>query len=275
MRQRRAAHTEDQSPRMEAVRLNVNEIYGGMMPGRGGDAGMPMLAASIAKRGLLQPVIVAKIEMASRYQLLCGARRLEACRMLGWSYIDAVVYGGRQPASCILEEEHTRLRPGFLQEAALISKHKAACRDTVLPSGEIEGRLALFQLDERTKEEIVRGHLTLEQAQPLLQIEDPEARREAASIIASRGLTPLQAQRLILSAPTKREGKRRLTHEFLEAVNALCAQFRRRGVCITLRICCHEGGLCVQIFLHHQENINAGQEMKDDNRIINKQSEYL
>ena len=69
---------------MQVLRLSVEDIYGGMIPERAKeDASLPILAASIAKHGLLQPIIVQENGDAGRYKLVCGARRLAACRMLG------------------------------------------------------------------------------------------------------------------------------------------------------------------------------------------------
>lgn len=47
------------------------------------------LAASIKKLGLIQPITVAKD--GAFFRLLAGGRRIRACRLLGWSKIDARV----------------------------------------------------------------------------------------------------------------------------------------------------------------------------------------
>ena len=47
------------------------------------------LAASIRQNGLMQPVYVARQQEG--YRLITGARRLQACRMLGFSCIEAFV----------------------------------------------------------------------------------------------------------------------------------------------------------------------------------------
>ena len=70
MKRRQAANKENNE--MLALRLNIDDIYGGMIPERvKEDVSLPLLAASIAKHGLLQPVVVQKNEDVERYKLVC------------------------------------------------------------------------------------------------------------------------------------------------------------------------------------------------------------
>jgi ParB family chromosome partitioning protein len=54
------------------------------------DPGMETLMRSIDRYGLLSPILVSPRE-GGRYRLICGRRRLEACRRLGHAQIAAVV----------------------------------------------------------------------------------------------------------------------------------------------------------------------------------------
>lgn len=54
-------------------------------------ADVEALAAGIAEKGLLQPIMVAKHPDSDMYDVLAGHLRLEACRYLGWNTIDAIV----------------------------------------------------------------------------------------------------------------------------------------------------------------------------------------
>ena len=82
--------------------------------------GASVLAQSIARHGLLQPIVVQENEENGRYMLVCGARRLAACRLLGMTQIDAVQIPGRKPdaAACFQEDHFTRQTVPFLKEAA-------------------------------------------------------------------------------------------------------------------------------------------------------------
>ena len=64
------------------MRLRTADIYGGMIPSRlREDETLPALAQSIARHGLLQPIVVQENPANGRYMLVCGARRLAACCM--------------------------------------------------------------------------------------------------------------------------------------------------------------------------------------------------
>lgn len=57
------------------------------------------LIASIKKIGLLNPPLL--LENKSEYTTICGFRRMEACRRLGWSHVDArILDPGTQKADC-------------------------------------------------------------------------------------------------------------------------------------------------------------------------------
>ena len=59
------------------MRLRTADIYGGMIPSRlREDETLPALAQSIARHGLLQPIVVQENLANGRYMLVCGARRL-------------------------------------------------------------------------------------------------------------------------------------------------------------------------------------------------------
>ncbi len=69
------------------------------------------LQNSISKIGLLNPIIVTK-----DYVLLCGQRRLEACKSLGWTQIDAIIYDVKDPLKKLeIEAQENLIRKDFTQ----------------------------------------------------------------------------------------------------------------------------------------------------------------
>ena len=69
MKRRRQA-AESQEKGVQAVRLRLADIYGGMISSRlKEDAALPVLAQSIARHGLLQPIVVQENEENGRYML--------------------------------------------------------------------------------------------------------------------------------------------------------------------------------------------------------------
>ncbi|HYE98555.1 MAG TPA: ParB N-terminal domain-containing protein, partial [Planctomycetota bacterium] len=75
----------------EPRRIPVARLRPRGFPGRAGagDADVAALAASIRAHGLLHPIVV---RPAGRdFEVVCGQRRLDACRALGWGEIPALV----------------------------------------------------------------------------------------------------------------------------------------------------------------------------------------
>ena len=157
MTRRRAAQAKAEGGTF--LRVSTADVYGGLIPGRAdaqAQGELAELAASIARHGLLQPIVVRRNAQAGRYALVCGARRLAACRMLGMTHIDAVVTSAEElpgGAKRLLE----RIRRGGLhctEEAELlqtlhsrlgVSVHGLAEALRCAPE-DIERRLSLMQL---------------------------------------------------------------------------------------------------------------------------------
>ena len=254
-RRRRAADSHETG--VQALRLRLSDIYGGMIPSRlKEDAALPVLAQSIARHGLLQPVVVQKNEANGRYMLVCGARRLAACRMLGRKEIDAVQISGEKPeaAACYVEEHFTRRGAPFLAEAALLGAAGVA-ETCCLPEGEIRRRLAMLDLDEQTQNAVARGNLSLEQAEPLLDAPQTE-RTEMAEVIASRKLNAEQARRMLgREARQEQGGRRRAVRRATEEAQRLCDGLNAQGMRANLSVCAQGQGLCIQILIKNERQV--------------------
>jgi ParB/RepB/Spo0J family partition protein len=49
------------------------------------------LAASLARQGLIEPIVISETDQSGTYQILAGQRRVLAAKKLGWDVIDAVI----------------------------------------------------------------------------------------------------------------------------------------------------------------------------------------
>ena len=254
---------------LTALRLRTEEIYGGALPARAKED-VTLLAASIARHGLLQPVIVRRNAQAGRYALVCGARRLQACRMLGLSQIDALLLEAdeREAAACFLEEHWCREAVSCVDEAEFIARSGAPAFGGrfALPEGMLARRLRLLSLGERVRALVRRERLTLAQAEPLLAIAREDWQLEAASIIAQRGLSGAQARRLVMGEPRQEGapevGRRRATRAALRELSAVAERLNAQGIETSVSMHSQERGLCVQIVLRGAENLGAGQEKR-------------
>ena len=52
------------------------------------------LAATIKEHGLLEPIIVKKMQKANGYEIICGLRRFEGCKQAALKTVPAIVYDG-------------------------------------------------------------------------------------------------------------------------------------------------------------------------------------
>lgn len=263
---RRAA--QRQTEKTQYIRVETDDVYGGVIPERAGE-NLPLheLAASIARRGLLQPIIVRRCAEAGRFALVCGTRRLAACRLLGIKEIDAVLIcaDAQEGAACFMEEHLLRRTPCAMDEAQVI---EAADESLIPASAEMERRIkrrrSLLGLAPRTRQIVSRFGLSCDQAYPLTLIGDLARQQEAALIIAERSLTPLQARRLAVGPPAQQGaetgGRRRATKTALAEIHALARRMRAQGMDVRVAVHSQEGGMCIQFLLQNGEKANSQQE---------------
>lgn len=246
----------------EYVRLNIKSIYGGMLPQRANaqDHTLIMLASSIAKYGLLQPIVVRKSVFAGRYMLVCGTRRLVACRMAGMHFVDALLIDAdeQEAAACFLEEHWTRELPSFLDEAELIAEKGGMelKHASVLSDAFFQKRLDTLALDQQTADIARRAGLTVEQVLPILGIESERQRQEAVLIVASRALNAKQAMRLTghMRMLKERIGKKPGLTVAMEMLNNTVAKIKDSGIDAQLSMHSREEGICIRIMMKSKKD---------------------
>lgn len=253
--------TADQTAeKTRIIRIRTEEIYGGMILNRSQmDAALPALAASIARFGLLSPVVVRKNRLAGRYALICGARRLAACRLLGMREVDAVLIDAdeQEAIACFAEELICTEPPSAMETAKAVQRADVSC----MPEGAVRRYVRRLQklnaLPEPVREIALQGRLSLEQALVLLEIPDQQRRMEAASIIAQRQLTPAQARRLVRGDPPQpaRAGKRRMLKAALSEAAAIAERMREKGVDASVSLQSGEKGMCIRIQFQPEKTI--------------------
>lgn len=128
------------------------------------------LAENFKKFGLQQPITVRKISK-QQYELIGGARRLEAARILGWNTIQAIikdVSDAEAAAICVSENlQRENLNP--IEEARayrmLIDKFNLAHAKVAAIAGKsrsyITNSLSLLKIDEFLQARVICGELTI------------------------------------------------------------------------------------------------------------------
>jgi ParB family chromosome partitioning protein len=74
---------------LELRLIEIENVQGALFNLRSDVEDVSDLERSIADRGLIEPIVVRKFHGV--YQLICGHRRLQACRNLGWEKIRAMI----------------------------------------------------------------------------------------------------------------------------------------------------------------------------------------
>ena len=172
------------------------------------------LAESIRQNGVLQPIVVRRVE--NRYELILGERRLRAAKLAGRATIPAIVRNVDDADSLrhALMENLQREDLNPMEEArgyqALRDSFGLAIADIAAMIGKnrstVANSLRLLNLPEIVKTLIVEGKLTAGHARALLSIEGEAAQIEWARKIVSESLTVREIE---YTAPGKARTKKR------------------------------------------------------------------
>ena len=141
------------------------------------------LADSIKARGLLQPIIVRRVE--SGYQLLAGERRFRAAQLAGLDKLPALIRAADDPLEVALIENLQREDLSPLEEAEglalLIERHGYSYREVAELLGKsrpyVSNTLALTRLPDAVKADLRRDGpgVSRELLMGVARQEDPEA----------------------------------------------------------------------------------------------------
>ena len=201
---------------------------------------MESLRDSIAAHGLLQPVVVRRLE--DRYELIAGERRLRAVREAGWSEVPANVVEAddRETAELAIIENLQRKDLNPLEKAAAFQRYLEVYGCT---QEELAGRLKLdrstvsnlirlLELPEEVQESIRRAKITQGHARALLPLGEDRQQIEFCGRIEREGLSVRQAERLVqetidaeddgtlgvIDREGKKSGRRRVPNEHVAAL---------------------------------------------------------
>lgn len=165
------------------------------------------LADSIRERGLVQPLVVRKVQ--DKYELIAGERRLRAVAALGHKDVKVVVMEAtdqevaeialienlqREDLTPLEEAEQYRLlQTEFHMKQEVIAKHVGKSRAVVA------NMVRLLDLVPEVRDMLENGEVTVGHAKVLLQIKDADYQALAARRVVVRGLTVRQTEQLVRS----------------------------------------------------------------------------
>ena len=183
------------------------------------DDGLVELAASIREHGLIQPLIVTRLEPASHgetsFQLIAGERRWRAARQAGLSQVLVIIKEAapRDMLELALVENLQRADLNPLEEAQayrqLISEfgltQEQVAEQVSKSRAAIANTLRLLRASEAVKKALLSGEIREGHARALLALENDEAQAAALAVVLKKQLNVRQAEALVRRLTGERE----------------------------------------------------------------------
>jgi ParB family transcriptional regulator, chromosome partitioning protein len=171
------------------------------------------LADSIRSSGLLQPILVRRVD--GKYQVVAGERRLRAAKLAGLQAVPAVVrdLGDRESLELAVTENVMRedLNPievarayCSLQERFQLGQDEIAARIGVNRST-VSNTLRLLRLPQQLQDMVAKGDVSAGHARALLGLESADRQNELARLITKRGLSVRQVESIVAKAQSAPE----------------------------------------------------------------------
>jgi ParB family transcriptional regulator, chromosome partitioning protein len=185
------------------------------------DESLEALARSIREVGVLQPIVVRKVD-DSGYELVAGERRLRAARMAGLATLPAIVRTTDDTESlreALIENIHRQdLAP--LEQASAFQElqdelgvtQEDLARRLGHSRPHIANTIRLLNLPSEVQSMLAEGSITAAHGRALLALDDADGQRTLAQRVAAEGLSVRQTEELVksytsVSAPATRAAR--------------------------------------------------------------------
>ena len=178
------------------------------------------LAASISRHGLIQPVIVRRLDSGD-YQIIAGERRWRAARLAGLTEIPVrVLHADDQSVAelALVENlqredlnpmEEARGYQKLMQDYALTQEEAAA--GVGKSRSAVANELRLLNLSAPVSDMVESGVLSAGHARTLLALEDPALQKRAAEQVLAKTLSVRKTEQMV--SRLKKEAAKALTEE--------------------------------------------------------------
>lgn len=179
------------------------------------DQGLQELAESIRQHGVVQPIIVRKID--NSYQIVAGERRWRAARLAGLKSVPVVVkdYSNIEVMEIALIENLQRQDLNAIEEAiaykSLIEEHEMTQEEISEKIGKsrpaIANTLRLLNLPGEIKEFVIQGKLSAGHARAILSVQDKKKQIEIALKVIEQQLNVRDIEKLVMQKEKKEPSK--------------------------------------------------------------------
>ncbi len=177
------------------------------------EATLQDLAESVRQHGVLQPLLVSRMDSdsgAPTYQVIAGARRLEAAKLAGLTQVPVVIKETtpRQGLELALVENLMRQDLNALEEA---QAYRRLLEEFGLTQTEVSTRvgrsrsavanaLRLLNLSEELRASLARDEISEGHARAILSLPE-ECRRQAWERVVQKGLSVRQTEEMVRTWP--------------------------------------------------------------------------
>ena len=200
----------DMTPRGGSLEVDIDLIAPNRYQPRGhsADANLDELAASIKSSGLIQPIIVRRLDRG--YQIIAGERRWRAAQKAGLHKVPVIIRevapGADQSLLVLALVENIQrenLNPIDLGTAyRRLADEFHLSQDAVAAAvgkdrATIANYVRLLKLPEEVRADVAAGTLSMGHARALLALEGEQAQRNMARDIVARGLSVRETEQLI------------------------------------------------------------------------------
>jgi len=198
------------------------------------------LADSIKAQGIIQPIIVRKLDH-NKYEIVAGERRWRAAQLTGLQQVPVVVkdIDDRATMAIALIENIQRQDLNPLEEAEALRRlldeftmtHQQIADAVGKSRVTVTNLLRLMDLQPEVKKLLLSGQLEMGHARALLSL-DAAKQIAAAQKIAKEGLTVRAAEKLVKDAQTEPKPQKTKTvdHDTLSLQNELTAKLGAKVV---------------------------------------------
>ena len=204
----------------EIVNLKVAHIFPNRQQPRTifNDEKISELAESIKEHGVIQPIVVRKID--NGYELIAGERRFRAIKLLQYETIPAIIrnYDDVTTASIAIIENIQREDLTSIEEAlayrALMNLHGTTQSDLAVQVGKSQSTIAnkvrLLNLTQEVQEAILNRKISERHARTLLSVKEAASQIKLLKIIMEKGLNVAQTEKLIEDFLIPKEKKQKV-----------------------------------------------------------------
>ena len=219
------------------------------------DEALKELAASIQEHGVIQPLLVRRID--DRVELIAGERRLRASKLAGLTEVPVVVkeIDDKEMAELAMLENLQREDLHFLEEAHgfqhLINQFGFTQEELAVRLGKnqstIANKLRLLKLTGDLQTMIVDDQLTERHARALLKIEDSTKQKEILEKVREKKLNVRETEELIedtideISREISPKNKRQSVSKFIRdiriytnTIHNVVAEMKKAGIKVKL-----------------------------------------